>query len=466
MNLLALINRGHIFHIVGVGGFGMSAIAQLMYSMGCRVQGSDHYYDSQNVRNLIRLGVRVFNGHSALNIERASFVIRSNAVPDNNVEICEALNKGIPIISRSQILSELLLNTQNSIAVSGTHGKTTTTSMLGAILDLGGCEPTVLSGGIMNLYNDNVKLGEGKWYVVEADESDGTFTKLHKLIAVVTNIELDHIEYYKSYENLLAHFKRFVATIPEHGFAVVCEKVYGVLDFPGRERILTFGIDCDDADVRAKNIVRSKGGVKFDLVTSPNLLSLHTSMSINVPGDHNVCNALAAIAVAIKVGVPVESIKRGLQNYAGVKRRFSFVGKFRGADLVDDYAHHPTAIIETIKAGRDLCKEGKKVIAVIQLHRYSRLKVLFDEYINIPSYCSYVFFLPVYGAGEKPIRGVDSQSLALASKEKHQGAFVGFVKDINELKVELAKIAREGDMVISMGAGDITNYINEISCTD
>ncbi|MBQ4875556.1 MAG: UDP-N-acetylmuramate--L-alanine ligase [Rickettsiaceae bacterium H1] len=456
MNLNRLLLNKHIvIHIVGIGGIGMSAIAKLLHNIGYVVQGSD-FSDSCNVRSLCKSGIRIFSSHDKSNIIGASLLVRSSAVLDDNLEVEAAKESNILVISRGEILMELLKLQKYVVAISGTHGKTTTTAMLGSIFESAEYDPTIINGGIMNLYNDNVRLGNGSWSVVEADESDGTFTLLEKHVSVVTNIEIDHIDYYKSYENLLNHFKRFIAKIPSDGFAVACEKSYKMLSISSKN-IITYGLK-KTADVYASDIWYYGNGMRFDVLTSSRLSGVTISdVVINSPGEHNISNALASVAVAVKLGIHEEKIKLGLNRYKGVKRRFSMIGKFCDAEIIDDYAHHPTEIIETIKAARNLCVKGEKVIAIVQPHRFTRVKALFDQYVDILSFCSHIIFLPVFAAGEKIIHGCNSKDI-LASRRKTSEQPIRYVEDFDELKSELQKEVSKGDKILFMGAGDITNY--------
>ena len=456
-----LLAKNKIIHIVGIGGIGMSGIAKLLHNLGHIVQGSDKSANA-NVAMLCKLGINVFSSHKESNIQNISMIIRSTAIPDSNVEIKEARKIGLPVISRAEILTELL-KLKHTIAISGTHGKTTTTSMLGAIFDIAEYDPTIISGGIMNLYNDNIRLGDGNWNIVEADESDGTFISLQKSICIVTNIEIDHIEYYKSHENLLDHFRRFINKVPFHGFAVACKKSIKMLDIKN-EKLITYSLADELADVYATNIKHKANKTNFDIITSDKLNNLKISdVSISVPGDHNICNALAATAVAVKLGITEDKVKLGLKKYSGVKRRFSNVGRFNGAYVIDDYAHHPTEIIETIKTAYKLCSHNNKVIAVIQPHRFTRVKSLFDKYVNIASYCDHTILLPVFSAGEEPIKGYDSTDIIAESKKRLHTNHMIFSDSLNEFKRILEKVTKNGDIILLMGAGDITTYAKYIT---
>ena len=446
-----LLDKHKIIHIIGIGGLGMSAIAKLLFSLGYQVQGSDQL----NADNLGKLNIKIFLSHHESNIEGVDLIIKSSAIPEKNIELTSAIKRNIPIITRKEILAELI-KYKHTIAISGTHGKTTTTSILGVILDTAQYDPTIISGGIMNLYQDNVRIGNGNWNVVEADESDGTFLALQKSISIVTNIEMDHIEYYHSDENLFNHFDRFISSIPFYGYSILCKDNINIdkISLPSKQ-IITYGIKEDELDLRIINIVHDNMKTTFDIVTSKKLGALHISnIIINVPGIHNVYNASAAICAALKLGVSPSHIRQGLNKYSGVKQRFSIVGQFNYADVIEDYAHHPTAIIATINAAKKLLTMNNKIIAVIQPHRYSRVKKFFNEYINIIFHCDYLIFLDVFAAGEKKIENYNSKSLVAAMQSKGI-KYIRYIKNIQDLPEILANITNENDQILLMSAGKI-----------
>lgn len=459
---LLLFHKDKVIHIIGIGGIGMSAIAKVLYSFGYKVQGSDMSIN-QNVQALQKFGMQVFSPQHEGNVHNVSLVIRSTAIGDDNIEVVGARKNNILVISRAEILTELL-KFRHTIAISGTHGKTTTTSMVGSVLEAADYDPTVISGGIMNLYNDNVRLGRGDWNVVEADESDGTFTSIGKSIGIVTNIELDHIDYYKTYNNMLTYFREFMSSIPFYGFLIACidsPEVANIIS--NNPKIITYGVENEIADVRAVNVQYNGSQSSFDIVThlgesSQNKIS---DFIINVPGVYNVYNAVAAIALAIKLNIDVEKIKVGLQKYSGVKRRFSFIGKFNGADVIDDYAHHPTEIVASIEAAKQLCTAEEKVIAVIQPHRFTRVESLFGEYKDIALHCDNLIFLDVYAAGEKPIINCSSKDIVMNIDKQDRD--IRYLDESHKLAQELLKIINRGDKILMMGAGDITKYAHELA---
>jgi UDP-N-acetylmuramate--alanine ligase len=443
-------------HFVGIGGIGMSGIAEVMHQLGYKVQGSD-VSDSYVVEKLRKEGISVTIGHDADNLGDAAVVVCSTAIKENNPEIQAAAERRLPRVRRAEMLAELM-RMQKTVAVAGTHGKTTTTSMIAALLDGGGLDPTVINGGIINRYGSNARLGKSVWWVIEADESDGSFLRLDGTIAVVTNIDPEHLEHYGSFDAVKDAFVEFVENVPFYGLAVLCVDHPEVQNIIGRirdRRIVTYGFSAL-ADVRADNITPVPGGSRFDAL----ILGRHgerRTMGIHVPipGRHNVQNALAAIAVALELGIPDEAIVAGFERFDGVKRRFTHVGEVDGAIVIDDYAHHPTEIRAVLAAAREGA-EGR-VIAVVQPHRYTRLQSLMDDFQSAFNDADVVFVVPVYPAGEEPIEGVDSAALAEGLRA-HGHRMVSSVQDLDELCRNLRDLAADGDMIICMGAGDITKW--------
>ena len=443
-------------HFVGIGGIGMSGIAEVMHQLGYQVQGSD-VADSYVIEKLRKAGIPVAIGHSPDNLGDAAVVVCSSAIKDNNPEIQAAAERRIPRVRRAEMLAELM-RMQKTVAVAGTHGKTTTTSMVAALLDGGGLDPTVINGGIINRYGSNARLGKSEWWVIEADESDGSFLRLDGTIAVVTNIDPEHLEHYGSFDRVKDAFVEFVENVPFYGLAVLCVDHPEVQSIIGRvrdRRIVTYGFSAL-ADVRADNVTPVSGGTKFDAVILDRDGERRTiAVHVPIPGRHNVQNALAAIAVAQELGISDEAIVAGFERFEGVKRRFTKVGEADGAIIIDDYAHHPTEIRAVLAAARE--GAGGRVIAVMQPHRYTRLQSLMDEFQNAFNDADMVFVTPVYPAGEEPIEGVDSNALAEGLRA-HGHRMVRAVADQMELSQELRDLAAEGDMVICMGAGDITKW--------
>jgi UDP-N-acetylmuramate--alanine ligase len=448
-------------HFVGIGGIGMSGIAEVMHQLGYKVQGSDQS-DSYVVEKLRKEGIPVTIGHSADNLGDAAVVVCSTAIKEGNPEIQAAAERRLPRVRRAEMLAELM-RMQKTVAVAGTHGKTTTTSMVAAMLDSGGMDPTVINGGIINRYGSNARLGKSDWWVIEADESDGSFLRLDGTIAVVTNIDPEHLEHYGSFERVKDAFVEFVENVPFYGLAVLCVDHPEVQSIIGRvrdRRIVTYGFSAL-ADVRADNVTPVPGGTKFDaLILDRDGERRAISVHVPIPGRHNVQNALAAIAVALELGVSDDAIVAGFERFEGVKRRFTKVGEADGAVIIDDYAHHPTEIRAVLAAAREGADE--RVIAVMQPHRYTRLQSLMDEFQNAFNDADVVFVTPVYPAGEEPIDGVDSNAL-VEGLRAHGHRMVRAVGDLEELCGELRDLAAAGDMVICMGAGDITKWAASLS---
>jgi UDP-N-acetylmuramate--alanine ligase len=443
-------------HFVGIGGIGMSGIAEVMHQLGYKVQGSD-VADGYVVEKLRKEGIPVSIGHAPENLGDAAVVVCSTAIKDNNPEIQAAAERRLPRVRRAEMLAELM-RMQKTVAVAGTHGKTTTTSMVAALLDSGGLDPTVINGGIINRYGSNARLGKSDWWVIEADESDGSFLRLDGTIAVVTNIDPEHLEHYGSFEKVKDAFVEFVENVPFYGLAVLCVDHPEVQSIIGRvrdRRIVTYGFSAL-ADVRADNVTPVAGGTKFDAVILDREGERRSvAVHVPIPGRHNVQNALAAIAVALELGISDEAIVAGFERFEGVKRRFTKVGEADGAIIIDDYAHHPTEIRAVLAAAREGVQG--RVIAVMQPHRYTRLQSLMEEFQNAFNDADVVFVTPVYPAGEDPIEGVDSSALAEGLRA-HGHRIVRAVADQAELCRELRDLAAEGDMVICMGAGDITKW--------
>jgi UDP-N-acetylmuramate--alanine ligase len=443
-------------HFVGIGGIGMSGIAEVMHQLGYHVQGSD-VAESYVVEKLRKVGIPVAIGHSADNLGDAAVVVCSSAIKDNNPEIEAAAERRLPRVRRAEMLAELM-RMQKTVAVAGTHGKTTTTSMIAALLDGGGVDPTVINGGIINRYGSNARLGKSDWWVIEADESDGSFLRLDGTIAVVTNIDPEHLEHYGDFDRIKDAFVEFIENVPFYGLAVLCVDHPEVQTVIGRirdRRIVTYGFSAL-ADVRADNVTPVPGGSRFDAVILGRDGERRTiAVEIPIPGRHNVQNALAAIAVAQELGVSDEAIARGFSKFDGVKRRFTKVGEVGGATVIDDYAHHPTEIRAVLAAAREGAEQ--RVIAVMQPHRFTRLQALMDDFQNAFNDADVVFVTPVYPAGEEPIEGVDSAAL-VEGLRAHGHRMVKLVDGPEDLARNLRDLAAEGDMVICMGAGDITKW--------
>ena len=444
-------------HFVGIGGIGMSGIAEVMHQLRYSVQGSD-ISEGYVVEGLRKLGIPVMIGQKAENLGDATVVVISSAVSRGNPEVEAAVERRLPIVKRAEMLAELM-RMQKTIAVAGTHGKTTTTSMIAALLDAGGVDPTVINGGIINRYGSNARLGKSDWWVIEADESDGSFLRLDGTLAVVTNIDPEHLEHYGSFDRVKDAFVEFIENVPFYGLAVLCVDHPEVQNIIGRirdRRIVTYGFSAL-ADVRADNVAPIAGGSRFDALVlgKDGERRAITGIDVSMPGRHNVQNALAAIAVALELGLSDEDVRRGFEKFDGVKRRFTKVGEADGAMIIDDYAHHPTEIRAVLAAAREGA-EGR-VIAVVQPHRYTRLQALMEDFQNAFNDADVVLVAPVYPAGEDPIEGVDAAALAEGLRA-HGHRMVRAVSDVDDLCRALRDLAADGDMIICMGAGDITKW--------
>ena len=449
-------------HFVGIGGIGMSGIAEVMHQLGYKVQGSDQS-DSYVVEKLRKTGIPVTIGHTSDNLGDAAVVVVSTAISRGNPEVEAAIQRRLPIVKRSEMLAELM-RMQKTIAVAGTHGKTTTTSMIAAMLDAGDMDPTVINGGIINRYGSNARLGKSDWMVVEADESDGSFLRLDGTIAVVTNIDPEHLEHWGSFEEVKRAFCEFIENVPFYGLAVLCvdhPEVQSILSRIQDRRIVTYGFSAL-ADLRAENVQPDGAGSTFDAVVFERDGERRTIESIHVPipGRHNVQNALAAVAVALELGIPDEKIVTGFERFDGVKRRFSKVGEVDGATVIDDYAHHPVEIRAVLSAARETT-EGR-VIAVMQPHRYTRLSALMEDFQSAFNDADVVFVAPVYPAGEEPIEGVNANAL-VEGLRAHGHRMVQAVADLDDLCKALRDLAADGDTIICMGAGDITKWAASIA---
>lgn len=455
-------------HFVGIGGIGMSGIAEILHHQGMAVQGSD-IAENANIQRLQEIGIEISIGHNASNIKDAQAVVVSSAVRSDNPELTEAKNQFLPIVHRSEMLAEIM-RPKKTIAIAGTHGKTTTTSLVAAILDSAALNPTVINGGIINTYGSNARFGTGDWVVAEADESDGSFTRLPTTFGVVTNIDPEHMEHYGSFDNLKSAFSQFIDAIPFYGLGVMCcdhPVVQELIAGLHSKRLVTYGFS-EAAEVQATNIISSSAGMKFDVKLKPSTITRsplwtdkHRGQSeikdlfLPMYGQHNVLNTLAAIAIGIELGISDQQIKQALKNFRGVKRRFTKTGEANGVTIIDDYAHHPVEIKTVLKAARDA--SSGQVVAVVQPHRFTRLQSLFDDFSKCFDDCDHLFIAPVYAAGEEPISGIDEQYLA-KSIRKHGLNNVNVISGKEELPQSIKKVTKPGDMVICMGAGTITQW--------
>ena len=444
-------------HFIGIGGIGMSGIAEVMRNMGFSVQGSD-VAEGYVVQGLRKCGIPVAIGHSADNLGDAAVVVTSTAIRPDNPECRAAAERRIPVVKRAEMLAELM-RLKSTVAVAGTHGKTTTTSMVAAMLDAGGIDATVINGGIINSYGSNARLGASEWMVVEADESDGSFLRLDGTVAVVTNIDPEHLDHYGSFDAVKDAFVQFVENVPFYGAALMCvdhPEVQALIPRIRDRRVVTYGFAAQ-ADVQAQNVVPVPGGNRFDVAIRARDGSQRVIADVRLPmpGRHNVQNALAAIGVAAELGVADVAIARGFDGFGGVKRRFTNVGKVGGVTIIDDYGHHPVEIRAVLAAAREGA-EGR-VIAVVQPHRFTRLQTLMGDFQNAFNDADMVFVTPVYPAGEAPIAGVDAAALVAGMKERGH-RMVQEIADADALAAVLQDVAAPGDMVICLGAGDITRW--------
>ncbi len=445
-------------HFIGIGGIGMSGIAEVMHNLGYTVQGSDAN-DNANVRRLAEKGMKTFVGHAAVNVENAALVVVSTAIQRENPELMAAREARLPVVRRAEMLAELM-RFKSCVAIAGTHGKTTTTSLVATLLDAGNMDPTVINGGIINAYGTNARMGEGEWMVVEADESDGTFLKLPADVAIVTNIDPEHLNHFGSFEAVKDAFRRFIDNIPFYGFAVMCIDHPVVQDLVGHiedRRIITYG-ENPQADVRLIDVDLRGGQSRFRVMIRDRRPGFRLEMEdlvLPMPGKHNALNATAALAVAHELGVEPEAIRKALAGFGGVKRRFTKTGEWNGALIFDDYGHHPVEIKAVLKAAR-ASTEGN-VVAIVQPHRYSRLASLFDDFCTCFNDADTVIVAPVYAAGEAPIEGIDRDGLVSGLKSRgHRDAIA--LERSEDLAGIVAGRAKPGDYVVCLGAGNITQW--------
>jgi UDP-N-acetylmuramate--alanine ligase len=449
-------------HFIGIGGIGMSGIAEVLHTLGYSVQGSD-LADNANVKRLRALGIPVAVNHQAGNLGEAQVVVVSSAVKPDNPEVTAARQRLIPVVRRAEMLAELM-RLKWSIAIGGTHGKTTTTSMIAALLDAAGLDPTVINGGIINAWGSNARLGKGEWLVAEADESDGTFLKLPATIAVVTNIDPEHLDYYKSFDAIRSAFVAFVENIPFYGFAVLCidhAEVQAMIPRVADRRVITYGFS-PQADVRAVNVETRADGCRFDVVLTDRKSNEQRTISgVRLPmlGAHNVQNSLAGIAIGREMALDEAVIRRALAEFKGVKRRFTRTGDVDGIAVIDDYGHHPVEIAAVLKAARTATKG--QVIAVVQPHRFTRLRDLFEGFCTCFNDADVVIVAEVYPAGETPIEGIHRDALVAGLRERGHRTVVA-LNDPGELAGIVNDLAKPGDLVVCLGAGSITTWANAL----
>ncbi len=443
-------------HFVGIGGIGMSGIAEVLLNHGYTVQGSD-LKRSKITDRLERQGATIFEGQMAENLENAEVVVISSAIKPGNAELDEARKRGLPVVRRAEMLAELM-RLKSNVAIAGTHGKTTTTTMVAAVLDHGKFDPTVINGGIIHAYDSNARVGQGEWMVVEADESDGTFNRLPATIAIVTNIDPEHMEHWGTEENLHQGFLDFVSNIPFYGLAICCTDDPDVQTLVGKisdRRVLTFGFNAQ-ADVRAMNLTYKAGVAHFDVALQAEDKVIK-GCSLPMPGDHNVSNALSAIAVARALGMKTDEIREALANFGGVNRRFTRLGEVDGVTIIDDYGHHPVEIAAVLKAARQ-ATEGR-IIAVHQPHRFTRLSDLFDDFCACFNDADVVAIAEVFAAGEEPIEGASRDDL-VAGLVRHGHRHARAIEGEDDLAQLVREEGQPGDMVVCLGAGTISAWAN------
>jgi UDP-N-acetylmuramate--alanine ligase len=445
-------------HFVGIGGIGMSGIAEVLVNLGYAVTGSD-VAENQNVKRLRDLGIAVAIGHAARNLDGADVVVVSSAIKRDNPELIAARTKRLPVVRRAEMLAELM-RLKSCIAIAGTHGKTTTTSLVAMLLDAGQLDPTVINGGIINAYGTNARLGAGEWMVVEADESDGTFLKLPADIAIVTNVDPEHLDHFKTFDAVQSAFQAFVENVPFYGFAVMCTDHQVVQTMVGRledRRIVTYG-ENPQADVRLIGLEHANGHSRFSIAFRDRAGDdVHTieNLMLPMPGRHNALNATAAIAVAHDLGISDVLIRKALSGFGGVRRRFTRTGDWNGITVIDDYGHHPVEIEAVLRAARE--STTGQVIAVVQPHRYTRLQTLFELFCTCFNDADSVIVAPVYPAGEAPIAGADRDSLVAGIRARGHRHVLG-LDGPHQLASLVRNIARPGDYVVCLGAGSITQW--------
>ena len=448
-------------HFIGISGIGMSGIAELMLDKGYSIQGSDISVND-NTKRLKKKGIKFFLGHNKKNIKYAHAVVYSSAIKKNNPEIKEAYIKKIPVLSRADMLSELMKN-KKSIAIAGSHGKTTTTSLVGNIFNEAGLDPTIVNGGIINSFSNNNRYGKGEWMIVEADESDGTFLKLPHQISIITNLDIEHMDFYKSKKNLINAFEKFINLLPFYGTTIMCyddKNLKLLINKIKTRNILTYSIKNKKADVLIFDIIQNKLKTSFKLKINNKIIhSSNYKFTINAIGNHNILNATASIVAAKLNGIKNKDINNALTNYVGVKRRFSFIGKKNKSFVYDDYAHHPTEIAATLSAAKSL---KNKVIVVFQPHRYTRTKILIREFIKVLSKVDYLFLLETYSAGEKIIKGATSKDIFSKILKKNKNTI--YLKNIGDLNKLMKPHTMNQNTIVFMGAGSISSiakkYLN------
>jgi UDP-N-acetylmuramate--alanine ligase len=445
-----------VIHFVGIGGIGMSGIAELMLDLGYVIQGSDISINS-NITRLKDRGIKFFKGHHRSNIRKISAAVFSSAIKKDNPELLECERLSVPLVSRADMLAELM-KFKKSIAIAGSHGKTTTTSLVGSIFDNAKFDPTIVNGGIINSYSKNNRFGKGDWMIVEADESDGSFLRLPHQINIITNLDLEHLDYYKSKNNLIKAFTNFINNLPFYGYSILCTDDNNLKNISKKiktRKIITYSKNQKNSDVKIISIKKNKLSTEFSLYFKKNVISNiygKLNFKITLLGDHNILNATAAIISSLIANVPIKNIQHSLKTFQGVKRRFSFLGKINQASIYDDYAHHPSEI----KASYEIAKQisENKIVVIFQPHRYSRTKYLLNDFIKVLKKIDILYILDIYPAGEKPIKNINSINLVKKISKENKNTFYLSKKD--KLKSTLKFFFKEKNTIIFMGAGSIT----------
>ncbi len=450
-------------HFIGIGGIGMSGIAEVMHNLGYKIRGSDISSNS-NTERLKQLGIEIRYNHRENNIKGAEIVVVSSAINRDNIEYQAAVKAQIPVISRAEMLAELM-RFKIAIAISGSHGKTTTTSLIACMFEASGSHPTVINGGIINNKATNAYIGSGDYFIVEADESDATFINIPSTIAVITNIDREHLDFYKSFDNVINSFRRFLTNLPFYGFAVACIDHPVVRNLVGKittRKIITYGIKSDDAHIQALNIDTklnySVYDVKINLPNSDGKIVIE-QIVLPTPGEHNILNSLAAIAIATELDFGLKTIKDGFKSFKGIKRRFMETGEYNNIKIIDDYAHHPSEIIETLKTARNIVSQNNgRIIAVFQPHRYSRVSYLFSEFVHSFNLADQVYISEIYAAGEQNKDNISHISLVEAIANHYPKLYVEVLSAPKDLPRIIKSQAKPNDVVLMMGAGDITKW--------
>jgi UDP-N-acetylmuramate--alanine ligase len=462
-----LLNYKGTIHFSGIGGIGMSGIAEILHNLGFKIQGSD-ISENANTKRLADFGIKIFIGQIKDNLKDASLMVKSTAVKENNPEFVEARTKKIPIVTRTEMLAELM-RLKISVAISGSHGKTTTTSLVAAIFENAGLKPTVINGGIINTHGTNAYLGDGDYLVAEADESDATFIKIPSTIGVVTNIDPEHLDYYGTFEELKKAFETFISNLPFYGFGVLCidhpvvkEMAEKTLD----RKVITYSMKNDKADIVAKNVRHEIFQSIFDVKISEKINYPHReikNIKLPIPGIHNISNALAGIAIATELNIDKQKIITAFENFKGVKRRFTYTGEYKGIKFFDDYAHHPEEVKATLHTAREVANNtGGKVIAIFQPHRYSRTKDLFNEFVKCFTDADIIYIADIYAASEEPIPTLNKELIVNAIKQSKSHKDARLLESPDDLVKIVKDNAEKNDIVIFMGAGSITKWANEI----